>query len=85
MLLVYSKTNGICFWEVYYAASGTEQGKHRGGIHPVIEDKGYAAFSMGELAKSLNVKTASLYNHVESLDALFTDVGLAAVSQMVVE
>jgi hypothetical protein len=34
MLLVYSKTNGICFWEVYYAASGTEQGKHRGGIHP---------------------------------------------------
>jgi AcrR family transcriptional regulator len=50
----------------------------------LIEDKGYAAFSMGELAKSLNVKTASLYNHVESLDALFTDVGLAAVSQMVV-
>jgi AcrR family transcriptional regulator len=38
---------------------------------------------MGELAKSLNVKTASLYNHVESLDALFTEVGLAAVSKMV--
>jgi hypothetical protein len=49
----------------------------------LIEEKGYAAFSMGELAKSLNVKTASLYNHVESLDALFTEVGLAAVSQMV--
>jgi len=49
----------------------------------LIEEKGYAAFSMGELAKSLNVKPASLYNHVESLDALFTDVGLAAVSQMV--
>ncbi len=48
-----------------------------------IEEKGYAAFSMGELAKSLNVKTASLYNHVESVDALFTEVGLAAVSQMV--
>lgn len=49
----------------------------------LIEEKGYAAFSMGELAKSLNVRTASLYNHVESLDALFTEVGLAAVSQMV--
>ena len=49
----------------------------------LIEEKGYAAFSMGELAKSLNVKTASLYNHVEGLDALFTEVGLAAVSQMV--
>lgn len=49
-----------------------------------IEEKGYAAFSMSELAKSLNVKTASLYNHVESLDALFTEVGLAAVAQMVV-
>jgi len=48
----------------------------------LIEEKGYAAFSMGELAKSLNVKTASLYNHVESLDALYTEVGLAAVSQM---
>ncbi|MEA4890208.1 MAG: TetR/AcrR family transcriptional regulator [Clostridiaceae bacterium] len=48
-----------------------------------IEEKGYTAFSMGELAKSLNVKTASLYNHVESVDALFTEVGLAAVSQMV--
>ncbi|WP_458863133.1 TetR/AcrR family transcriptional regulator [Acidaminobacterium chupaoyuni] len=50
----------------------------------LIEEKGYAAFSMGELAKSLNIKTASLYNHVESLDSLFTEVGLAAVSQMVV-
>lgn len=49
----------------------------------LIEEKGYASFSMGELAKSLNVKTASLYNHVESLDVLFTEVGLAAVSQMV--
>lgn len=49
----------------------------------LIEEKGYSAFSMGELAKRLNVKTASLYNHVESLDALFTEVGLSAVSQMV--
>lgn len=49
----------------------------------LIEEKGYAAFSMSELAKSLNVKTASLYNHVESLDDLFTEVGLAVVSQMV--
>jgi len=49
----------------------------------LIEEKGYAAFSMSELAKSLNIKTASLYNHIESLDTLCTEVGLAAVAQMV--
>ena len=48
----------------------------------LIDEKGIAAFSMAELAKSLHVRTASLYNHVESLDSLYTDIGLSAVSQM---
>ncbi len=49
----------------------------------LIEKKGYSAFSMAELAKSLNIKTASLYNHIESLDVIYAEVGLSAVSQMV--
>ena len=51
----------------------------------LIEEKGYAAFSMGELAKSLHVRPASLYNHIENLESLYTEVGLAAISQMVAE
>ena len=46
----------------------------------LIEEKGLDDFSMGELAKRLNVKTASLYNHVESLDSLLEEAGAFAVS-----
>ena len=49
----------------------------------LIEERGYASFSMGELAKYLHVRPASLYNHIENLDTLYTEVGLAAISQMV--
>lgn len=40
----------------------------------LVEQKGAADFSMRALAESLNVKTASLYNHVQSMDALLSDV-----------
>lgn len=40
----------------------------------LIEEFGAENFSMRALAESLNVKTASLYNHVKSMEALFTDV-----------
>ncbi len=36
----------------------------------LIEEKSVAQFSMGKLARQLHVKTASLYNHVESIDHL---------------
>ena len=49
----------------------------------LIEEKSIAAFSMNELARTLNIKAASLYTHVESMDALLTDIGLSAVSKMV--
>lgn len=39
-----------------------------------IERAGAAAFSMHALAEELGVKTASLYNHVESMDALLASV-----------
>lgn len=45
----------------------------------LIEENGIAAFSMRALAEKLGVKTASLYAHVASMDALFTEVGLSAL------
>ena len=48
----------------------------------LIEEKGIAQFSMGELAKRLNVKPASLYNHVDSLHDLLEPIGLAAISRL---
>lgn len=48
----------------------------------LIEEDGISRFSMGNLAKQLNVRTASLYNHVESLDQVLEAVGLEAVSRL---
>lgn len=42
----------------------------------LIEQSGTADFSMKALTDSMNIKTASLYNHVESMDFLFADVCL---------
>ena len=42
----------------------------------LIEGTRFGAFSMRALAEKLGVKTASLYTHVESMDALFTEIGL---------
>ena len=36
---------------------------------------------MRRLAEKLSVKTASLYAHVESMDALFTEIGLSALRE----
>lgn len=46
----------------------------------LIEEDGLSQFSMGGLAKRLDIKTASLYNHVESLEQLRELVGREAVS-----
>lgn len=40
----------------------------------LIERRGYAEFSMRALADSLDIKTASLYNHVESMEKLTVEV-----------
>lgn len=47
----------------------------------LIEDCGYDNFSMRLLAERLNVKTASLYAHVESMEALLTGAGLLALKE----
>jgi len=47
----------------------------------LIEQCGCDQFSMRQLAEKLGVKTASLYAHVESMESLFTDVGLLALQE----
>lgn len=47
----------------------------------LIEENGFGGFSMRKLAERLEVKTASLYTHIESMESLFTEVGLSALKQ----
>lgn len=44
-----------------------------------IDEYGAGLFSMRAFAESLNVKTASLYNHIESMDALMAEVCISAL------
>ncbi|MCI1208619.1 MAG: TetR/AcrR family transcriptional regulator [Treponema sp.] len=48
----------------------------------LIEEKGYENFSLRELSARLNVKAASLYNHISSVDDINREVGLFAVNRM---
>lgn len=45
----------------------------------LIEKDGYGNFSMRALADRLGIKTASLYNHVSSMEELYTEIGLSAL------
>lgn len=47
----------------------------------LIEQEGFPAFSMRKLAEKLSVKTASLYTHIESMEALFTEIGMSALQE----
>lgn len=47
----------------------------------LIEQDGFSAFSMRKLAEKLNVKTASLYAHIDSMEVLFTEIGLSALRE----
>lgn len=47
-----------------------------------IEEQGFEKFSMRKLADRLQVKTAALYNHIESIEALHTQVGFYAISEL---
>ena len=48
----------------------------------LIEDRGYQNFSMRELADRLQIKTASLYNHIESIDSLYVEIGHYVISKL---
>lgn len=45
----------------------------------LVDEEGIGAFSMTALAKALNVKTASLYNHVDDIGDLLSEVSGRAV------
>lgn len=51
----------------------------------LIAQRGMRDFSMRELAQHMNVKTASLYNHVESMEALLSDVARWVIGKLVDE
>lgn len=52
------------------------------GAAALMEEKGFPNFSMRELAERLDVKTASLYNHIRSMEELCGEVGLAAAAEL---
>lgn len=45
----------------------------------LMEQEGVHHFTMRKLADKLGVKTASLYTHIKSMEALYTEVGLLAL------
>lgn len=45
----------------------------------LIEHNGYLGFSMRALTGALDIKAASLYNHIDSIDALLVDVCAYAI------
>ena len=48
----------------------------------LVEDKGYENFSLRELAYRLDVRPASLYNHIEGIDEINEAVALYASEKM---
>ena len=48
----------------------------------LIEEKGCSNFSLNELAKTLNIKPASLYNHIASIDEIYVETASRANSMM---
>ena len=80
MSLGYNKPNGVRKKVCELFHKGLNKEVLVEGSKELIEENGIAAFSMRALADKLNVKTASLYTHIESMDALFTEVGLSALN-----
>lgn len=62
------------------------QGLTRGDIIAaaikMIESEGLHNFSLRELASRLRIKAASLYNHIQNMDELYTEVGYYAISEL---
>lgn len=60
---------------------GLDKGQITEAAKNLIEECGYDKFSMRQLADRLGVKTASLYTHIESMEALLTGAGLLALQE----
>lgn len=81
--LVYTVTNGISKEDDCVPKQGLSKQSVVQAAIQLIEEKGIDRFSMAKLAQRLNIKTASLYNHIDSLNQLLECVGEDAVSRIV--
>ena len=81
MLLGYNKSNTIRIRGDRMFHKGLNQEIIVDAAKELIEQEGFPAFSMRKLAEKLDVKTASLYAHIESMEALFTEIGLSALRE----
>ncbi len=52
------------------------------GAIKLVSEKGYKGFSLRELASTLDVKPASLYNHISGIEEINTEVGLFAIHEL---
>lgn len=59
--------------------NGLSKGRVTEAAIALIERSGITDFSMRALADSLNIKTASLYNHVESMESLTVEICVYAL------
>lgn len=48
-----------------------------------IEEKGYKHFSLRALAAKLNIKAASLYNHIQNAEEISIEIGVEAIEELV--
>jgi len=48
----------------------------------MVEEKGYENFSLRELAARLEIKPASLYNHIKGLDEIYIEIALRSAHKL---
>ena len=65
------------------ARKGLNQDKVVEAAMRLMEEKGYDKFSLRELANSLGIKAASLYNHIENIDGLYLEAGKRAAAMLI--
>ena len=83
MPLVYTATNSFSNEGDRVPKQGLSKKSVVQAAIQLIEEKGIHQFSMAKLAQQLNIQTASLYNHINSLNQLLECVGEDAVCRIV--
>lgn len=81
MPLGYNNPNSVRIGDEKMFHKGLDNAQIIESAKQLIETYGYDKFSMRQLADKLGIKTASLYAHFSSMEALLTDVGLVALKE----
>lgn len=74
--------NAISFRRLRMAKKGLTHETLVRTAEEMITEGGYDSFSINELARRLEVKPASLYNHMKNAEGLSTEVGLRAIKSL---